>query len=260
VTFGHPITEDDLHAYIDKALDPARSGEVEAYIARHAEVAHRIRRYAAQRDALRAALAPIAEEPVPPELSLKRLIEKQRHPRFYGWRSVAAAALLLVLGSAGGWSLRGALEPTPGGMTALAQEAAESYAVYGTDHVHPVEFKAADSDAMIRWISSRLQHPITVPDLTKSGYRFMGGRLVATAHGPAGLFMYDDDHGTRLALLVRPMTVDQTTTRMSEHSSGSVAGFAWADQGVGYSVVGAAPSQALHPLADEMRRQVSAKL
>ena len=36
----------------------------------------------------------------------------------------------------------------------------------------------------------------------------MGGRLVATEHGPAALFMYDDDRGTRVTMLVRPMKVE----------------------------------------------------
>ena len=43
---------------------------------------------------------------------------------------------------------------------------------------------------------------------------------------------------------------------MSPHADGQVSGFAWADRGLGYSLVSAAGVPNLHPLADEIRRQV----
>ncbi len=250
-----PITEEDLHAYIDRNLDPGRLGEVEDYLARFPDVARRIRGYAGQRETLRRIFDPIACEPVPPELSLARLIENRRRPRIFPWRSIAAAIVLTGLSGTGGWSLRGMAEPPHAGIAALAQEAADSYEVYGPDRIRPVEIRAAESAELTGWVSQRLKRPIAVPDLAPSGYRFMGGRLVATPHGPAGLFMYDDDRGSRLVMLVRPMAAEQNTP-MSQQSRGPVQGFAWADQGIGYSLVGAVSPEVLHPLADEIRRQV----
>jgi anti-sigma factor RsiW len=84
----------------------------------------------------------------------------------------------------------------------------------------------------------------------------MGGRLVATAHGPAVLYMYDDDHGTRLVMLARPMETEQNTA-MSPLAEGAVNGFAWADHGIGYSLVGPSSAEALHPIADEARHQIA---
>ena len=83
----------------------------------------------------------------------------------------------------------------------------------------------------------------------------MGGRLVATTHGPAVLFMYDDDRGTRLVMLSRPMMTDRDTA-MELHSRGAVAGFTWANRGIGYSLVGPVAANLLHPIADRVRRQV----
>ena len=249
-----PITEEDLHAYIDRRLDPAREIEVEKYLELHPAEAERIAGYAEQRAALRAALAPFAEEPVPPQLNLASLIEARRAPRFQSWRAAAAAVLLLALGGAGGWALPHGAEAPAGGIDALAREAAESYAVYASDHIRPVELRAADRGELVHWISERLQRPVAVPDLAASGYRFMGGRLVPTSHGPAALFLYDDDHGTRLALLARPMATEGNMP-LAEHSEGALSGFAWSDQGLGYSLVAAGPARNLHPLADEARRQ-----
>jgi len=256
MTTSRPITEDDLQAHVDQALDPARRAEVDDYLARHPDVALRVAAYARQRDQLRAALAPVAEEPVPPELGLAQLLEARRAPRRWGaWQLAAAAAVLLGLGGFGGWWLRGAQGPT-GGIAALAQEATDSYRVYAPDRARPVELRAADQRELVSWVSDRLQQPVVVPDLTASGYRFMGGRVVATAHGPAGLLMYDDDRGTRLVVLIRPMAIERDTA-MAAHANGAVRGYSWAQRGIGYSVVATASAETLHPLADEVRRQTT---
>ena len=61
---NRPITEDDLHAYVDDVLEPERRAEVGSYLAEHPDVAKRVAGFADQRELLRAALAPIAHEPV----------------------------------------------------------------------------------------------------------------------------------------------------------------------------------------------------
>jgi len=252
---SRPISEDDLQAYVDEVLETHRRAEVLDYLSSHPEEGKRIERYREQRAALRDALAPIAQEPLPPELNLARMIQARRRPDLAWTRWAAAAAVLLCIGGATGWSLRGATQSTPRGIPALAAEAADSYQVYASDRVRPVEMRESDRAELIRWASLRLGHPVSVPDLSASGYRFMGGRLVATPHGPAALFMYDDDRGTRLVLFTREMESDKNTP-MSRQSRDGVDGFTWSKEGIGYSLVGPASPQ-LHPLADEIRRQVS---
>src|SRR5712692_1505752 len=220
-----PITEDDLHAYVDRVLEPERQAEVAAYLGDHPDVAKRVAAFTDQRDLLRAALAPIAEEPLPPELNLSRIIENRaRRPLVVRW--AMAAMLLLSIGGLGGWAVRGALQASPGGLVALAQEAADSFSVYAPDRVRPVEVRASDGAQLVQWLSNRLHQPIKVPDLTTAGYRLMGGRLIATSHGPAAMFMYDDDRGERLVVLTQPMTADQNAP-MTPQSKGEVSGFAW---------------------------------
>ncbi|MDB5568587.1 MAG: putative transrane anti-sigma factor, partial [Tardiphaga sp.] len=50
---GRPITEEDLHGYVDRVLPPDREAEVSAYIEAHPDVATRIAGYAQQRTMLR---------------------------------------------------------------------------------------------------------------------------------------------------------------------------------------------------------------
>jgi len=249
-----PITEDDLHAYVDQALEPERRREVTAYLDDHPDVARRIGAFAGQRDLLRAALAPIAEEPLPAALNLARIIEShRRRPSRLSW--AVAAMLLVCIGSAAGWIMRGALQTSPGGLVALAQEATASYNVYAPDHERPVELHASDTAQLVQWVSGRMHRPVKVPDLATSGYRLMGGRLVATAHGPAAMFMYDNDHGSRIVVLTRLMNGTDENAPMTPQAKGDVAGFAWADGGIGYSLVGQSPPDSLRPLANEVRRQ-----
>lgn len=251
-----PITEDDLNGFIDETLDARRRAEIVAYLEAHPDMAKRVAGMSEQRDMLRAALAPVAEEPLPPELDLARLVEARWRPtQLPRWAAAAAAIALVVLGGAGGWSLRGLSQTPHEGVAALAHEALASYAVYAPDRVRPVEIRADERAQLVDWVSQRLGRPVTVPDLSGSDYRFMGGRIVATAHGPAALFMYDDDKGSRLVMLARPMTVDANAA-MARHTANGVSGFSWSDKGLGYSLVGARPADALHPLADAARRQI----
>src|ERR1700756_3554328 len=119
---NRPITEDDLHGYVDRVLEPERQAEVASYLDAHPDVARRVAGFSSQRDLLRAALAPIADEPLPPELNLARIIEQRtRRPSVARW--AMAAMLLLSIGGLGGWAVRGALQASPGGLVALAQEA-----------------------------------------------------------------------------------------------------------------------------------------
>ncbi|MCS3447683.1 MULTISPECIES: anti-sigma factor family protein [Bradyrhizobium] len=248
---NRPISEDDLHAYVDHALEPERQAEVAAYLESHPDVAKRVASFSDQRCWLRSALAPIAEEPLPPQLNLSRIIEsKRRRPAPFRW--AIAAMLMLAIGGVGGWALRGATEGPAVGLAALAQEASDSYKVYASDRTRPVELR--DSTELVQWVSNRLRQPVKLPDLTRSGYRLMGGRVVPTAHGPAAMFMYDDDRGERLVVLTRPMTSDQNAP-MAAHSGGDVAGFSWADGGTGYSLVGPRGGDSLRPLANEIRKQ-----
>ena len=56
---NRPITEDDLHAYVDGVLEPEREAEVAAYLEGHPDMARRVSAFSDQRDLLRKALAPI---------------------------------------------------------------------------------------------------------------------------------------------------------------------------------------------------------
>jgi len=249
----HPITEDELHAFVDEALDAVRRAEVAAWLEAHPVVAARIAAWRTERQQLRSALAPIASEPLPPELNLRRMLAAHTGTsrwfrpwytvRLPSWAMSAAASLLLLVGGVSGWMLRGMDGATD--LMALGQDAIASYSVYAPDRLRPVELRAQDTPLL-----ERTGHAVTIPDLAASGYRFMGGRVVAGTQGAAVLLMYDDDKGTRLVMLAQPMPHTGNST-MTAVAAGDVHGFVWSDSGFGYSLVGAAAAERLHPLANE---------
>lgn len=253
-----PITDDDLQAYVDDALDSRRRTQVQAWLAEHPEAAAQIEVDVALRTELRAALEPIVDDPLPAELNLRRLVENQRRPalgRARAWQ-VAAALVLVLVGGMGGWGLRQSQEPPRSGIGALADEAAVSYAVYAPDMGRPVEIEAVDAPQLIRWASRRLERPVIIPDLSEAGYAFIGGRVVPTPHGPAVLYMFDNGQGTRLTLLSRNMAADQDAP-MSVGAKGPVTSVSWARDGLGFSLVGPLDRADLHPIADVAKAQLS---
>ncbi|MRW88360.1 anti-sigma factor, partial [Pseudoduganella sp. FT26W] len=63
-----PVTEAELHAWVDGQLPPARHAAVDAYLADHPGQAARLHAYRAQNAALRARFNPVLDEAVPPDL------------------------------------------------------------------------------------------------------------------------------------------------------------------------------------------------
>jgi anti-sigma factor RsiW len=257
-----PIPDEDLHAYVDGQLSADRQAEVARLLQEQPEAAARVADYAAQRDALRAGFAPIATAPLPPLLDLQsilaqRLVERRTPWRAATWQIAAAVLLAFGLGGAGGWVMHGRFGGAPSDLTLLAQDAIANHVVYAADRKRPTELGADQRGDLARWVSNRLNHPVTPPDISSTGFRFMGGRLAATPQGPAGQFMYQNADGARLTIFVLPMRdASDTPTRMVD--VGATDGCAWIDKGVGYTVVAPVSPDELYQLAMEVRRQFDA--
>ena len=252
-----PITEEEVQAYVDGRLEPSRRIEVERHLASHPDETRRVGSWIAQKDALRAAFAATAVEPVPPELNLGHLLEARLSRRSSFWQVAAAVVLALGVGGAAGWyaGVERSPDRTHLAVSLLEQEALASHSVYAVERRHPVEVPADQSAHLAQWLSNRLQRPVAAPDLAAEGYRLLGGRLLATEHaGAAALFMYEDDKGKRLSVVMRPMAPD-LSARHTDSSNGPVNLCAWIDRGIGYAVVASAPDATLDEIARQIDRQ-----
>ena len=236
------VTEDELHAFIDGQLPASREGAVRAYLAANPREAARVDTYVAQRAALRAAFLDLPSGALPPKLQVSRVAAEvvRRRSLFTPWQMAAAVVLATGLGGVGGWFAGRPETPSRNEHAAevLVKQAVVSYAVYGGDETHPVEFTAAQLPALIPYLSERLARPVKVPSLDAVGFRLLGGRIVPTEYGsPALLLVYQNQGGDRIGLLLRPMAPE---LRWPVHpvSAKDVAGDYWIAGGMGYAVVG----------------------
>jgi anti-sigma factor RsiW len=253
---GRPISEAELHAFVDDHLEHDKQPHVLRYIQEHPDVARRVAAYRDQRDALRAAFGPVTAEPLPPGLDLQLLIQERLARRRVPWRAAAAVLLAFVLGGAGEWFLNFGAPPPTLSISLLSEQAVANHMVYTADKRRPTELGADQRDDLARWVSNRLNHKVTPPDLAGDGFSYIGGRLAATPDGPAGLFMYDDNQGVRLTVFVLPLSGAENSP-MRHVESAKVDGVAWIDKGIGYTVVGKLPQDALRRLAEQVRQQLN---
>jgi anti-sigma factor RsiW len=257
---GRPVEEDDLHARIDGQLPYDRAEEVDAYLAAHPEERERFSQYAAQRQALRAALAAQADKPIPARLRVANLLAQQRRRRSRWFIELAAAVCLIVLGGIGGWvarDLTGPLGSLPPGTKArmITADAIAAHRTFSVEVRHPVEVDAAQEAHLVQWLSKRLGRQLVVPDLTAAGFRLMGGRLLPAEDGPAAQFMYENGNAERLTLYLRAGIGGETAFRY--HEEGGIGAFYWSDEGFGYAIAAKADRDLLLRIAELVYRQTS---
>lgn len=187
---GRPIGEDDLHGYVDQRLGAARLGEVRRWLDANPEAGARVRAWTAQRDLLRAALAPLAEAPIPQRLRVAHLRGQLRARRVAALRAAAAALALVLLGGGAGWLIRGHLTPGLAVLPALELPAALAHRTFAATPERGMELFTANPDRLAAWFSRRASAPMVVPQLAGEGYALVGGRVVPGEAGPALLALY----------------------------------------------------------------------
>lgn len=244
-----PIAEDDLQAYVDGVLAPARRVEVDAHLAARPEDADRLRAYRAQNAALRALFRQVLDEPVPPAL-LARPAPRQ-------WPRYALAAGILFFGIATGWIARGSLVAPQAPMQSFARQAAIAHAVYAPEVRHPVEVGADQEDHLFKWLSKRLGTDLKTPRLSPLGFDLVGGRLLSGPQGPVAQFMYQDARGQRLTLYVSAQQGEARDTAFRFSQEDRVSVFYWVDRHYGYALSGEIRREALLAVANTVYKQLN---
>ena len=273
-----PITEADLHAFIDAQLSPERQREVQAYLANRPEETQRAQAYREQKSALRSLFDPVLDETPP-----ARLLNAGR-PRmpWYQQRAAAGIAIALLSGAAG-WGLRGGLQAATGpdllarqgansitltSAAGFAQRAAVAHAVYSPDQRRPVEVDAAHEEQLVAWLSKRMGTPMKPPHLQALGYALEGGRLLPGGRGPVAQFMYSDAAGAKLTVYVSNEVAApgqqsepepaRSDTRFRFTREGAVNVFYWTDGPWGYAISAGADRAELARVSNAIYSQLGA--
>ena len=249
-----PVGDDDLQAYVDGCLPPDRVGMIQDYIAAHPGLAARLTRYVEQDATLRLALGAKFEEPIPARLRVAAIAARRRRRIAVPLTRAAAIAFIAVIGGAGGWAAR-SWHDRGDALRAASMNAVAAYDTFSVEIRHPVEVRAENGAQLVQWLSSRLRRPLTPPDLTRFGFRLMGGRVLPTANAPAAQLMYDDDHGLRITVYLQPMGVDGEDFRFTRR--GDVRTIYWAERRLAMAVTGHTPRSRLADLAQSVRDQMN---
>ena len=248
---SRPVSEDDLHAYVDGLLPQEDRARVERYLADHPDAAARIGDWQESRETLRRAFAHKAEEPIPAALNPARLAERRAARRWPPYRVAASIAAALIVGGTGGWVLRG--PQLPSGIRALGMQAAMVQRVFATEGVQNTGFDARDRARIAGWAEARLGRPVPPPDLSALGFTLIDGHAVATESGPACMFMYGNGQGQRITILVRRMTGSDIPVPIRPIAGRGATGFAWMSGGYAYSVMASRPLPDLRTVSDRVR-------
>lgn len=252
-----PVSEEQLHAYVDGLLDDAERQRVAAFLAGNPEASEMVLDWQAQNDGLRAAFAPY-EKSGPSDIRLVAGDPRNR-PRPHRRLALAAAATaLFVLGGVAGHYgpvLLSEPEITLAYTDILPRESKNAFLVYAGEVRHPVEVYANEEAHLATWLGKRLSvADLKVPNLQSLGYRLVGGRLLPVAGKAGAMFMYEDATGGRLTVIVG-RNPDNQTTSFRFASSGDLETFYWIDDGLGYAVTGEVSRAALQKVAEECYRQ-----
>jgi anti-sigma factor RsiW len=250
---GIAITDADLLAYADGRLDPERRTAVEAWLADHPEEGKRVAEWERQNAALRAALDPVANEPVPAALAAA-LHGTPRRRTVPDMVAAAAVAVAFAVGLGAGFALW-STAPSPQVPMELATVGLDAHRIYAVEIRHPVEVGADEEQHLVTWLTKRLDTPVKAPNLAGEGLHLLGGRLIPSGDKPAALLMYEGESGERYSLLVaRQPAAQMTAFRYTE--AGPIGAFYWVDGGAGYALSGPADRNRLLRIARAIYEQL----
>jgi anti-sigma factor RsiW len=246
-----PVTEDELHAYVDGELPADRQSAVLEWLAAHPEAATQVAAWRAQSEAIRARYGAVATQPVPARLALAAVTRRSR-----SWNAIAAAATIaaFLVGGFAGWMARGASAATSSGFETLTSDALDAYKLYVVEVRHPVEVPGEERAHMTQWLSKRLGAELRVPDLQPIGLKLVGGRLLPGSTGAAAFYMYETTSGERFTIYCARASTPDSALRFKDGNSN--AAFYWVDKDIAYVVSGPADRSRLEKVTQAIYEQV----
>jgi anti-sigma factor RsiW len=250
-----PVSEDELHAYVDGELPADRREAVALWLADHPEQAALVAAWQAQAESIRARFGAVADEPTPERLKLDNVMRSTRGSA-RSWTAMAAAAVVaaFMIGGAAGWLARGVSAAAPNGVDALTADALDAYKLYVVEVRHPVEVPGSERAHMSQWLTKRLGYQQHIPDLESLGLKLVGGRLLPGPTGAAAFYMYEGPSGERFTVYCAKAGAPETALRYK--GGDRYAAFYWVDDKHAYVVSGPAERERLEKVSKSIYDQV----
>lgn len=249
-----PVTEDELHAYVDGELPADRREAVANWLAAHPGEAATVAAWLAQAEAIRARYGSAADEPVPARLKLDQVMRRGGGRARAFAAAAAAAVFAFAIGGGTGWLARGATA-TSSSFATFTADALEAHKLYVVEVRHPVEVPGSERPHLTQWLSKRLGYAQHIPNLEAIGLKLVGGRLLPGPHGDAAaLYMYETPSGERFT--VYSSETQAPTTALRFKTGDRFAAFYWVDDKHGYVVSGPAERARLEQVSKTVYEQV----
>ncbi|WP_028225662.1 anti-sigma factor family protein [Paraburkholderia ferrariae] len=280
----NPVTEDEIHAYVDGTLPEARRADVERELERNPELAARVSDYFSLNSLLHDRYDRVLSEPLPASLrvtpeaaeveagaGLARKREAANWPRFamrfggmaaalvlgvgIGWGTHFGANVMAPSGASNGSDIRAA---SADGSELFARQAALAHVVYMPEVERPDNMSSTQEQDFVQWLANRLGTNVHPPMLEKSGFELAGGRLLpGDDGGQVAQFMYHNAQGERVTLCISHRKVSSNTTAFKLYQDGPVSVFYWVDGDFGYALSGGIDRQVLLELAHDVYSQLT---
>ena len=238
-----PVTEDELHAYVDNELPAERRGDVEAWLSAHPDEAARVQAWRTMAEALHARYDSVLDEAVPKRLEIERLV---RQPRQWIFGAAAAALIAFVAGGGVGWVAHGATA-APTVFQRLTLEALDAHRLYVVEVRHPVEVPGSERAHLQQWLTRRCGWTVHAPELDATGLKLVGGRLLPGPTGPASFLMYESASGERFTVYTARAKTE--TAQMRYTAAENSGAMYWSEAGVGYVLSGPVDKTRLNQVA-----------
>ncbi|AUT66917.1 anti-sigma factor family protein [Paraburkholderia hospita] len=266
-----PISEEEIHAYVDGTLSDERREEVERAIELNPALAARVSDYFSLNNMFHERYDRVLNEPVPARL---RMPEKRRWLSAANWPQFAgmAAALVLGIGIGVGTNMGkdvaapGASAPSATSNTrpvsadaseVFAQKAALAHVVYMPTVSRPAQIGEDHEQDFVQYLANKLGTEVHPPMLTKSGFELAGGRILPGDDGPVAQFMYHNANGERVTLCISHRKVNANTTAFKLYQEGPVNVFYWVDGDFGYAVSGGIDRKVMLQIAHDVYAQLT---
>lgn len=269
MSYDTAFDDADLNGFVDGRIDPARAAALAESLSSDPQARARIDAWKRQNESLRTMFASVLFEPLPvrllpgaiptrnPKAPAARPREPEAHEaapppgRLAGVVVTTSLGMALVgfvigaLGSLGtdgfglgdrlatGWRHAAAGRIPASG--ALAERAAQAHRIYLGDGIRQVELTAAEEPKLLRWLEHRLGAPARIPDFSRLGLSFVGGRILPGPQGAEAFLVYGNG-AERLGLLLSRSPTPPTEPAVRRGAAEPIAVASWSGGGFSYAV------------------------
>lgn len=251
-----PLSDDDLHAYLDGQLDELGVAAVEAAIAQDAAIAEKIAAFRAQRAAIKQIYDPVLTEPVPDHLR-KVVRDAQRGARRQTMMRIAASVVLLVVGAAGGWFTHAYFASQDFLLEPFVREAVLAHELAVTQKTKGLTINKTDPNSLSpSYLPADFGVPVKLPTLRRSQLQPVSLATGTGAEGSRVTVTYADRQDRRRTLFVRKFTGGKSLPVKYRKTDGFPVLY-WLDGPLVYILVGEGDRSELISIAEEIYRSAA---